>query len=294
MSTIRFHIAVQSSSVLSAMLFIYSCTVDVPVDSNFNPADSGGSVMTATAGDTAGTQGGVLTGGSTSTGGILTGGALAGGTLIGGALTGGSASTGGMLTGGSLSTGGSTSTGGSMSTGGSDASGMCAGPVSGTMGHNPLFTNIFTADPAALVYNCTFYITAGHDQGTTGFDLRDWYVLSSTDMVNWSDNGGPIMGLSTFAWANANAWAGQMVKRDGTFYWYVPVNESGGGMAIGVAVSDNPLGPFTDALGKPLVNDAFEMAMFGYSDPGQTVYTIDPTVFIDDDGQAYLLYGGTT
>jgi beta-xylosidase len=100
------------------------------------------------------------------------------------------------------------------------------------------------------------------------------------------------MGLDTFAWANANAWAGQMVERNGQFYWYVPVNEGGGGMAIGVAVGDSPLGPFTDAIGSPLVNDASEMAAFGYADPGQTVYTIDPTVFVDDDGKAYLLYGG--
>lgn len=63
-------------------------------------------------------------------------------------------------------------------------------------------------------------------------------------------------------------------------------------MAIGVAVADSPLGPFRDALGRPLVNDAVEMQAFNYSQPSQTVYTIDPTVFIDDNGQAYLAYGG--
>jgi beta-xylosidase len=63
-------------------------------------------------------------------------------------------------------------------------------------------------------------------------------------------------------------------------------------MAIGVAVADSPTGPFKDALGKPLINDKSEMASFGFTDPGQTVFTIDPTVFVDDDGQAYLHYGG--
>lgn len=168
----------------------------------------------------------------------------------------------------------------------------CAAPTPGSRGQNPLFSQLFTADPAALVHDCVFYITAGRDQGTTGFELSDWYVLSSTDMVTWSDNGGPVMGLDTFDWANANAWAGQMVEKAGKFYWYVPVNESGGGMAIGVAVGDSPLGPFEDALGKPLINDASEMAEFNYGDPGETVYTIDPTVFVDSDGRAYLLYGG--
>ena len=120
-------------------------------------------------------------------------------------------------------------------TGGSGTGGSsgCTGPVPGTKATNPLIGSIFTADPAVLVHDCTFYITAGHDEGTTGFNLKDWYVLSSTDLVNWSYNGGPKMTLQTFSWANANAWAGQMIERDGKFYWYVPVNEKGGGMAIG-------------------------------------------------------------
>lgn len=220
----------------------------------------------------------------------------------GGAVSGGSNNPDGDDS-GSVGNGSDTSSGASSSGGGGTGSGSatgsggsegndCTGPQPDTHGTNPLFSNLFAADPAALVDNCTFYITAGHDQGTGGFDLREWYVLSSIDMVNWSDNGGPIMKLSTFKWANANAWAGQMVKRGSKFYWYVPVSETGGGMAIGVAVADSPLGPFTDALGKPLVNDAIEMSEFNYNDAGQTAYTIDPTVFIDDDGQAYLMYGG--
>ena len=174
----------------------------------------------------------------------------------------------------------------------SSAPGNCTGPLTGTKGANPLLPAIFTADPAPLVHNCTFYIAAGHDEGTTGFFLRDWYVLSSTDMVNWTDNGAPVMSLSTFTWADSNAWAGQMVQRAGKFYWYVPVNKRGGGMAIGVAVANSPLGPFKDAIGAPLVDDTIEMKAFNYTDAGQTVYTIDPTVFVDDDGQAYLTYGG--
>lgn len=152
--------------------------------------------------------------------------------------------------------------------------------------------SIYTADPAVLVHDCTFYITAGHDEGNTGFVLNNWYVLSSTDMVNWSDNGGPIMGFDVFSWANANAWAGQMVARNGLFYWYVPVNQRGGGMAIGVAVSSSPLGPFKDAIGGPLINDAIEMKAFNFANDYDTAYTIDPTVFVDNDGQAYLAYGG--
>jgi beta-xylosidase len=63
-------------------------------------------------------------------------------------------------------------------------------------------------------------------------------------------------------------------------------------MAIGVAVADSPTGPFKDALGKALINDAFEMSNAGFANPAATPFTIDPTVFVDDDGRGYLHYGG--
>lgn len=173
-------------------------------------------------------------------------------------------------------------------------SGTCTPPKAGTSKSNPIFTDVYTADPAVMVDNCTFYITCGHDQGTGGFDLREWYLLKSTDMVTWTRT--TPMTLKAFKWTNANAWAGQMIKgKNGKFYWYVPINDivySKDRMAIGVAVADNPEGPWIDALGKPLINDSLEMATFGITDIDQTPHTIDPTVFIDDDGQAYLQYGG--
>ncbi|MFI5307675.1 MAG: family 43 glycosylhydrolase [Polyangiales bacterium] len=175
-------------------------------------------------------------------------------------------------------------------TAGAAGSPSCMAPVPGSKGANPLFTDQYTADPAALVYDCTFYIQCGHDEGTTGFVMKEWFLLASTDMVHWTKN--VALRLSDFAWADANAWAGQMVVKNGKFYWFVPVNERGSGMALGVAVADSPTGPFKDAIGKALVDDAFEMSNMGFSTPSDTPYTIDPTVFVDDDGQAYLHYGG--
>ena len=192
--------------------------------------------------------------------------------------------------------GSSSDAGGADPVGLTDAGGAaatCTVPMAGSKGKNPLFSDQFTADPGAFVFDCTFYIQCGHDEapaGQNGFVMKEWFLLSSTDMVSWTKK--VALRLSDFGWADANAWAGQMVTKNGKFYWYVPVNERGGGMAIGVAVSDSPTGPFKDALGKPLINDKSEMANFGFTDPGQTVYTIDPTVFVDDDGQAYLHYGG--
>lgn len=141
---------------------------------------------------------------------------------------------------------------------------------------NPIVQTIHTADPAPLVHNGRVYLYTGHDEdGSTYFTMKEWRVWSSADMVNWTDHGSP-MNVATFSWASADAWAGQTVYRNGKFYWYVPVKDRASGqMAIGVGVSASPTGPFTDAIGRPLVRNG----------------EIDPTVFIDDNGQAYLYWG---
>jgi hypothetical protein len=142
---------------------------------------------------------------------------------------------------------------------------------------NPIIQTIYTADPAPMVYKDTVYLYTGHDEdSSTWFTMKDWRCYTTTDMVNWTDHGSPLS-LKSFSWAKKDAWAGQCIFRNGKFYWYVPMNHQSMGMSIGVAVSPSPYGPFEDALGKPLVHS-------GNGD-------IDPTVFIDDDGQAYLYWG---
>lgn len=190
----------------------------------------------------------------------------------------------------SAGSGGAAGSGGSSASAGSGGQGACTAPSAGSKGKNPLFSDQYTADPAPFVDNCTFYINCGHDEGNTGFVMKEWFLLSSTDMVNWTKK--VALTLKDFKWADANAWAGQMVKNGGKYYWYVPVNEAGSGMAIAVAVADSPSGPFKDALGKALVDDAFEISNMGFKTPPDTPYTIDPTVFVDTDGAAYLHYGG--
>ncbi|SDT53484.1 glycoside hydrolase family 43 protein [Actinoplanes derwentensis] len=141
---------------------------------------------------------------------------------------------------------------------------------------NPIVQTVHTADPAPLVHNGRVYLYTGHDEdGSTWFTMKEWRLYSSADMVNWTDHGSP-MSLATFSWASKDAWAGQVIQRNGKFYWYVPVvNRATGRMAIGVGVANSPTGPFSDALGRPLVENG----------------EIDPSVFIDDDGQAYLYWG---
>lgn len=249
-----------------------------PLGGQTTDGGTGGRIDDAGAPSTAGTaaDGTPTTGGAPSaSGGAARGGA---GSHHGGSTAGPGAGSGGS--------GGAGTSG--TSSGGAAAS--CAPPVPGSRATNPLLTDAYTADPAPLVDGCTFYIACGHDQGDTGFVLKEWFVLSSTDLTHWTKQ--VALEVSDFRWANANAWAGQMVSVGGKYYWYVPMNQTGSGMAIGVAVADSALGPFKDALGKPLIDDAFEMSNMGFARPQDTVYTIDPTVFVDDDGQAYLHYGG--
>ena len=147
------------------------------------------------------------------------------------------------------------------------------------MAQNPFVQTWCTSDPAPMVHDGTMYVYTGHDEdGADFFWMQEWRVYSTTDMVNWTDHGSPLA-LESFSWADDRAWASQCVERDGRFYWYICAHSRlSKGMAIGVAVGDSPTGPFRDALGKPL----FENGSWDH---------IDPTVFIDDDGQAWLMWG---
>ena len=144
---------------------------------------------------------------------------------------------------------------------------------------NPFVQTWYTSDPAPMVHDGTMYVYTGHDEdGADFFWMQEWRVYSTKDMVNWQDHGSPLA-LESFSWADDRAWASQTIERNGKFYWYICAHSRlSKGMAIGVAVSDSPTGPFRDAIGKPL----YENGSWDH---------IDPTVMIDDDGQAWLYWG---
>ncbi|MBR6130167.1 MAG: family 43 glycosylhydrolase, partial [Bacteroidaceae bacterium] len=113
---------------------------------------------------------------------------------------------------------------------------------------NPFVQTWFTSDPAPMVHDGTMYVYTGHDEdGADFFWMQEWRVYSTEDMVNWTDHGSPLA-LESFSWADDRAWASQTIERDGKFYWYICAHSNlSGGMAIGVAVGDTPVGPFHDA-----------------------------------------------
>lgn len=156
--------------------------------------------------------------------------------------------------------------------------------------NNPIITDKYTADAAAIVHDDKVYIYAGHDQApndVNAYRMHEWLVYSSSDMVNWESHPVPLK-PTDFNWASGSAWASQVIERNGKFYWYVTVEHGSiHGKAIGVAVSDSPTGPFKDAIGKALItNDMTTQTKISWDD-------IDPTVWVDDDGQAYLFWGNT-
>ncbi|HJV78690.1 MAG TPA: glycoside hydrolase family 43 protein [Paludibacter sp.] len=154
-------------------------------------------------------------------------------------------------------------------------------------GQNPLFTDAFTADPAATVVGDRLYLYVGHDNATPGgwFNMPEWLCYSTTDMKNWTAHG-PVLKAADFQGANSwAAWAGQVVEKDGKFYFYVTLDRKEGHF-ITVAVGDSPTGPFKEATpGKPLITDAMT------TDSHRANADIDPTVLIDDDGTPWMVWG---
>ncbi|MFC3024874.1 non-reducing end alpha-L-arabinofuranosidase family hydrolase [Vibrio zhugei] len=146
---------------------------------------------------------------------------------------------------------------------------------------NPVVSHVYTADPAARVFNGRVYVVTTHDQDTqTDYSqLKDYYLFSSDDMVNWQDHGIIWNSKTNTSWANL-AYAPDFIERNGKYYLYFP----DGGGSIGVAVADKPEGPYIDPLGRPLVDSS--------TPNGAVQWIFDPGVFIDDDGQAYLYFGG--
>lgn len=150
---------------------------------------------------------------------------------------------------------------------------------------NPIIQNQFSADPTARVFNGKIYVYPSHDivakpgQGRPNwFCMEDYHVFSSSDFSNWTDHG-IVVSQYNVKWVDStgyNMWAPDCIERNGKYYFYFPAGAKGEGkkgFSVGVAVADKPEGPFIPQ----------DEAIKG-------VAGIDPNVFIDKDGQAYLYW----
>jgi len=144
----------------------------------------------------------------------------------------------------------------------------------------------FNADPSPHYFTSQtggqFYLYATDDASNSGkyWDSTSWRLYTSENMKAWKDAGVPL-DVTTFKWArkDAKAWAPEAAYRNGKYYFYAPI----GGDKIGVAVSDRPDGGFIDARKDALVDKA--------RDKNAGAEPIDPAVFVDKDGQAYMYFG---
>ena len=159
--------------------------------------------------------------------------------------------------------------------------------------HNPCLTQKFTADPGLLEYNGRVYVYGTNDgywQATNPENnvygrINTINVMSSSDLVNWSDHGTiNVAGSDGVAKWASNSWAPtaahKTINGKEKFFLYFANNASG----IGVLTSDTPTGPWTDPIGGPLISR---------STPNCNVeWLFDPAVFVDTDGTGYLYFGG--
>ncbi len=150
----------------------------------------------------------------------------------------------------------------------------------------PIFSQRYTADPTAVEYNGRLYVYLSHDAdltaGQSTYNIPDITCISTDDLKNWTDHGEVFNAKADSKWASVT-WAPSIVYRNNKFYLYY----GNGGNGIGVAVSDSPTGPFKDPRSTALVTGSTPGVQ-----PAKDMWLFDPGVFVDDDGQAYMYFGG--
>lgn len=152
---------------------------------------------------------------------------------------------------------------------------------------NPIIRDQFSADPTARVFGDKVYLFPSHDiLATEGKGRKDWFcmedyhVFSSFNLTDWTDHG-VIVTQNKVPWVRPDSysmWAPDCIERNGKYYFYFPTAPAdtsviGRGFTIGVAVAAKPEGPYVPE-----------------ASPIKGVKGIDPNVFIDKNGQAYLYW----
>ncbi|CAH0044635.1 unnamed protein product [Clonostachys solani] len=150
----------------------------------------------------------------------------------------------------------------------------------------PLITSTFTADPSAHVFNGRVYIYPSHDRDTgtenndngDQYDMADYHVFSVPSLHPTPGpvtDHGVVLRAEDVPWVSKQLWAPDAASKNGKYYLYFPARDKDGVFRIGVAEGTSPEGPFTPD-----------------PEPIRGSYSIDPAAFVDDDGQAYLYFGG--
>lgn len=142
---------------------------------------------------------------------------------------------------------------------------------------------MFTADPRVHVFEDKLYIYPSHDieanipedDDGSHFDMKDCHVFSMDEVGGSITDHGVALHLDDIPWADRQLWSNDAANKNGRYYMYFPAKDKEGIFRIGVAISDRPYGPFK----------AEQMPIAGS-------YSIDPSVFQDEDGKYYIYWGG--
>ncbi|MDI4646993.1 glycoside hydrolase family 43 protein [Cohnella hashimotonis] len=149
--------------------------------------------------------------------------------------------------------------------------------------NQPLVTHIYTADPSAHVFNGRIYIYPSHDLDHDGesndngdqYRMEDYHVLSLDSFDSPVVDHGEALHIRDVPWASKQMWAPDAAHKNGMYYLFFPARDREGIFRIGVATSVSPEGPF--------------LAQPNYIEGS---FSIDPAVFVDDDGRSYMYFGG--
>ncbi|MBN2525871.1 MAG: family 43 glycosylhydrolase [Deltaproteobacteria bacterium] len=138
-----------------------------------------------------------------------------------------------------------------------------------------LINGQFTADPSAHVFDCKLWFFPSHDQdNASGFNMVDYHAFSLGEDGSFKDEG-QILHLNDVPWASQYAWAPDIAYKNNKYFFYFPAKDNSGVFHMGVAIADSPAGPYK-AEAQPMPDS----------------FSIDPAVFVDDDGKAYMYFGG--
>ncbi|ORX97104.1 glycosyl hydrolase [Clohesyomyces aquaticus] len=148
---------------------------------------------------------------------------------------------------------------------------------------DPIVTHVFTADPSAHVFNGKLYVYPSHDRETDikdndngdQYDMNDYHVFSMDSVGGPVTDHGVALKQEDIPWVSKQLWAPDAAEKNGKYYLFFPARDKEGIFRVGVAVADKPEGPFAPE-----------------PEPIKGSFSIDPATFVDDDGQAYLYFGG--
>ena len=146
-----------------------------------------------------------------------------------------------------------------------------------------MFTEIYTADPSAHVFEGKIFVYPSHDRETDiefndngdQYDMADYHVISLDKVGGPATDHGVALKMESVPWVSKQLWAPDAASKHGKYYLYFPARDKQGIFRIGVAVGSVPQGPFEPEV-EPIAGS----------------YSIDPASFLDDDGQGYLYFGG--